>query len=81
MNRTEIFFVVAVLTVAVLFTHTGEYNDAVAMDAERVEIEAERKAAPRESWALTHPLSCSGRWVKNCSDFKPCKNYCIEEPQ
>lgn len=32
---------------------------------------------PRESWVLTHPLTCDGMQVIMCSDWKPCRTTCL----
>lgn len=74
MNKTRYFFIFALLGMAYLFAGTSDYNDAVAMEAER-----KAAPAPRESWALRHPLAHDGPWVKNCPDFQPCKLHLIED--
>ena len=79
------FGIGAILMLCFLTAGHMDYADALETDAAekmaRVERALRESPPTRESWALLHPLSCAGYWIKNCPDFKPCKKTCIVEKQ
>ena len=44
-----------------------------------VKVVAQPPEPKRESYWLTHPLTCPGTWTQTSADFGPSKDYCDSE--
>lgn len=77
----KIIFGICCILAAYAMVGTMDYNDKKGAEEDRSLKKAYKERDKREGgWqSMAHPLQCSGIWTLSCSDFQPCKTYCVED--